>query len=105
MTRLAQRGLKSSMSTASKGMGMLSRNDRAMKALDNYGAGGMVRSADGMMNRKKEGASSPTSETAPPATPPPKKSGMGGLGGLKGMFKESPAQCESSFARLGLIRL
>ncbi|ORY20234.1 hypothetical protein BCR39DRAFT_508642, partial [Naematelia encephala] len=86
--KFAMRSIKGSANTAGRGLSMVSRNSKAMGALDKYGAGGLVRGAEGVMNsgkHKKEEvhvqeAVSVTEKKGPPPAPAPKKSGIAGLG-------------------------
>jgi hypothetical protein len=85
VSRLAQKSIMHSTAGARSSLGMISRNDKAMSALDKYGAGGLVRGAEGLVGKKKETTTTTAEEGAgangkgPAPVPPGKKGGVSGL--------------------------
>lgn len=83
VSKYAEKGIKHSANGARASIGFVSRNGTAMGVLDKYGAGGLVRGANGMMNPKKEvgaeGEAAGGAGKGAPTAPPQKKGGISGL--------------------------
>ena len=84
---LAQKSSRYGTSAARRSLGMVAGNDRAVGALEKYGAGGLVRSAEGLVNKNKasrvnEDDPSVSNGAGKKAAPPPPEKKKGGVSGL-----------------------